>query len=80
MVTNNYQRRGRAGLFRRPSRLTSFAESTQMVRETVTDYVRVRGLRSTPEPRRNWSFAPLERLDGGPLGVILRNRSGGAGA
>lgn len=69
VVTNNY-RAGGGGTFFGGKPAHVVAESTQMVRETVTDYVRVRGC-VTPEARRNWSFAPLERPEGGPLGVIF---------
>jgi len=69
VVTNNY-RAGGGGTFFGGSPAHVVAESTQMVRETVTDYVRVRGC-VTPEARRNWLFAPLERPDDGSLGVIF---------
>ncbi|MGY6569130.1 MAG: bifunctional 2',3'-cyclic-nucleotide 2'-phosphodiesterase/3'-nucleotidase [Salinarimonas sp.] len=69
VVTNNYRAGGGGTFFGgRPARVV--AESTQMVRETVTDYVRERGS-VAPRAHRNWSFAPLERPDGGPLSVIF---------
>lgn len=69
VATNNY-RAGGGGTFFGGMPAPVIAESTQMVREVVAEYVRARGTVS-PRGIRNWRFAPLSRADGSALDVIF---------
>lgn len=69
VATNNY-RAGGGGTFFGGGPAPVIAESTQMVREVVAEYVRARGTIS-PRGIRNWRFAPLLRADGTALDVIF---------
>lgn len=69
VATNNY-RAGGGGTFFGAMPASVSAESTQMVREIVAEYVRVREFVS-PCSIRNWRFKPLTRSDGSALDVIF---------
>ncbi|HMB11908.1 bifunctional 2',3'-cyclic-nucleotide 2'-phosphodiesterase/3'-nucleotidase [Saliniramus sp.] len=69
VATNNY-RAGGGGTFFDGIPAPVIAESTQMVREVVAEYVRARGTVS-PRGIRNWRFAPLSRADGSALDVVF---------
>lgn len=77
VATNNY-RAGGGGTFFGGAPAPVIAQSTQMVREVVTDYVRARGY-VAPRWTRNWRFAPLSHPDGSPVEVIFETGARGEG-